>query len=99
EGESLEHLVIRSDDGVSAATYATLPAVIEALEHAGAAHAYAEDSQRHLAPPKGSELMAEQDGRFELAFGGTATQATAALRTALREAGTFLDTTIVDSTT
>jgi hypothetical protein len=99
EGESLEHLVIRSDEGVTPAAYATLPAVVEALQHAGAAHSYAEDSQRHLAPPKGSELMAEQDGRFEVAFGGTASQATAALRVALREAGTFLDPTIVDTAT
>jgi hypothetical protein len=38
EGESLEHLVIRSNGGISAKDY-------------GAQHSYAEDSQRHVAPP------------------------------------------------
>jgi hypothetical protein len=99
EGESLEHLVIRSNEGISAADYASSPEVTEALEDAGAPHTYAEDSQRHLAPPKSSQLMAEQHGRFDTAFGGSAAQMTAALRMALREEGTFLDETIVNLTT
>jgi hypothetical protein len=99
EGESLEHLVIRSNLGISAAGYATLPEVTQALEESGAAHTYAEDSQRHLAPPKTSQLMAEQAGCFETAFGGTPAQMTDALRVALREEGTFLDEQIVDLTT
>jgi len=99
EGESLENLVIRSNLGVSAADYVLRPEVLQALEQAGAAHKYAEDSQRHLAPPKGSEQMAEQDSCFEAAFGGTPPQATAALRVALREEGTFLDPMIVDTAT
>ena len=99
EGESLEHLAIRSNLDVSAEDYPTRPEVEQALEDAGAAHAYAEDSQRHLAPPKASEQMAEQDGRLEAAFGGTAASMTAALRTALREEGTFLDEEIVDLAT
>jgi peptidoglycan hydrolase-like protein with peptidoglycan-binding domain len=81
EGESLEHLVIRSDLGVSAADYA------------------AEDSQRHLAPPKGSEQMAEQAGLLDAAFGGSPAAMTAALRTALREEGTFLDPMVVNVAT
>lgn len=99
EGESLENLVIRSNLGVSAADYVRRPEVTQALATAGAPHAYAEDSQRHLAPPKGSQQMAEQDSRFEAAFGGTPAQATAALRVALREEGTFLDPMIVDTIT
>ena len=91
EGESLEHLAIRSNGGISAGDYAQLPAVTDALTESGAAHGYAEDSQRHLAPPKGSQLMAEQDGRFDAAFGGSLAQMTTALRMALREEGTFLD--------
>ena len=99
EGESLENLVIRSNLGVSAADYAQQPEVTQALAQAGAPHTYAEDSQRHLAPPKGSQQMAEQDSRFDTAFGGTPAQATAALRVALREEGTFLDPMIVDTAT
>ena len=99
EGESLEHLVIRSDLGTTAAAYASRPDVVAALAKAGAAHSYAEDSQRHLAPPKSSELMAEQDGKLDTAFGGTPAAMTAALRVALREEGTFLDKQIVDVAT
>jgi hypothetical protein len=99
EGESLENLVIRSNLGISAADYVQQPEVTQALADAGAPHSYAEDSQRHLAPPKSSQQMAEQDGRFDAAFGGTPAQATAALRMALREEGTFLDPAIVDVTT
>ena len=99
EGESLENLVIRSNLGVSAADYAQRPEVTQALAEAGALHTYTEDSQRHVAPPKASEQMAEQDSHFDAAFGGTPAQATAALRVALREEGTFLDPMIVDTTT
>jgi hypothetical protein len=99
EGESLEHLVVRSNLGVSAADYAARPEVVAALAEAGAPHAYAEDSQRHLSPPKASELMAEQEGRLDAAFGGTPAAMTSALRVALREEGTFLDEQVVDITT
>jgi hypothetical protein len=99
EGESLENLVIRSNLGISAADYVQRPEIVKALADAGAPHTYAEDSQRHLAPPKSSQQMAEQDGRFDAAFGATPAQATAALRVALREEGTFLDPAIVDVAT
>jgi hypothetical protein len=99
EGESLEHLVIRSDGGVTAKDYADSPAVKQALADSNAKHAYAQDSQRHLAAPKGSMQMAEFDGLFDQAMGGTAAQMTAALRTALREEGTFLDPKIIDTAT
>lgn len=99
EGESLEHLVIRSNLGVTSADYAASNEVKAALAEAGAAHAYAADSQRHLAAPKGSQQMAEQDSRFDAAFGGTPAQMTTALRLALREEGTFLDPAIVDPAT
>jgi hypothetical protein len=99
EGESLEHLVIRSNLGVTTAAYVQLPHVKQALADAGAPHSYAEDAQRHLAPPKASQQMAEQHGRFDAAFGGTPAQATSALRVALREEGTFLDPLIVDIAT
>jgi len=99
EGESLEHLVIRSDLGVNAADYAISAPVKNALAEIKAPYAYAADSQRHVAPPKGSQLMAEQHGRFEGAFGANSTNMNTALRLALREEGTFLDATIIDPAT
>ena len=99
EGESLEHLVIRSDVGLSARIYATSADVTNALAEFGAEYAYAEDSQRHVAAPKGSAQMAEQDSRFDAAFGGAAADMNTALRLALREEGTFLDPTIVNPST
>jgi len=95
EGESLEHLVIRSSLGISAADYAASEKVNEARRLANSSE-YFEDSQRHLAPPKTSQLMAEQHGCFDGAFGGTPEGMNAALRAALREEGTFLDKKIVD---
>jgi hypothetical protein len=99
EGESLEHLVVRSNFDTSASDYAVSPEVVDALNEAGVLHTYAEDAQRHLAPPKTSQVMAEQHSRFEDAFGGNLAQITAALRVALREEGTFLDENIIDLVT
>jgi hypothetical protein len=99
EGESLEKLAIRSNLGISPGDYANLPAVQQALTDAGAAHVYAADSQRHLAPPKASQQAVEQDGRLDPAFGGTPADVSAALHVSLREEGTFLDPTIVDVAT
>ena len=97
EGESLEHLIIRSNGGITAKDYASSQPVVDAL--AGELYTYAEDSQRHVAPPKGSMQMAEFDGKFDTQMRGTGAQVTSALRTALREEGTFLDLTIVDTAT
>jgi hypothetical protein len=97
EGESLEDLVIRSNGGTTPADYATSPAVVAALAASTLKHEYREDSQRHLAPPKTSQLMAELHGRFDAAFGDAAPGDTdAALRIALREEGSFLDHEVVD---
>ena len=57
EGESLEHLIIRSNGGITAKDYASSQPVVDAL--AGELYTYAEDSQRHVAPPKGFDA----DGR------------------------------------
>ena len=56
------------------------------------------DSQRHVAPPKTSQFEAELHGMLDAAMGPGATPATvqAALGVSLREAGSFLDTTIAD---
>ncbi len=55
------------------------------------------DSQRHIAPPKSSQLEAELHGMFDAAI-GTASEAAVrtALGVALRESGTFLDPTVAD---
>ncbi len=98
EGESLEHLVMRSNVDVTAAKYASSSEVKADLKKAGALHSYAADSQRHLAPPKASQQMAEQDGMFDGGFGQQG-DPTTALRVALREEGTFLEQTIVDAAT
>lgn len=58
------------------------------------------DSQRHLAPPKVAQLTAELHGMFDAAFGGgSPAQVRTALAASLREAGTFLDTTVADLAT
>jgi hypothetical protein len=57
-------------------------------------------SERHLAPPKVGQLTAELHGLFDAAFGGgSPEQVRTALATALREAGSFLDTTVADLST
>jgi hypothetical protein len=58
------------------------------------------DSQRHLLPPKATQLECEQFGAFDDAFGpgGGAGDVKAALAASLRESGTLFDTTIADLT-
>ena len=99
EGESLEHLVIRSNQGISAEDYATSGPVVAALTEMGAPHEYSGISSRHVAPPKGSQQQAEEHGMFDAAFGSTPALMTEQLRVALKEDGTFLDEAIVDTTT
>ncbi|HVF58333.1 MAG TPA: hypothetical protein VNJ70_00745 [Thermoanaerobaculia bacterium] len=105
EGESLQRLVVRSgvdgpvEEGGLEATIVPpdvyVPATIAA--HPTVDLAWGEDSQRHLAPPKTSQLEAELHGRFDAAIGsGSAAAVRAALAVALREAGTFFDTTVAD---
>lgn len=96
EGESLEHLVIRSDVGLTPAQYVAQPSIQAALAAGAVEHRYLEDSQRHLAAPKTSQMMSEQLGAMDKAFGGTEADIAAALKVALREEGTFLDTAVVD---
>ncbi len=74
EGESLERMVIRSNFNQTSAEY------LQQAPYAGnvpteTGFAYAELSERHVLPPKTSQLMAEQHGMFESAFGPGATPA------------------------
>ena len=96
EGESLRVLVIRSgviQDPDTLALTVNEPTTYAAA--AGAAIAdigYVATSERHLAPPKISQMQAELHGMFDLAIGATAqTSHTRMLGWALRENGTFQD--------
>jgi hypothetical protein len=108
EGESLERLVIRSDYDRTATAYAVDPVVNALLEAvrdrleiegpARAGYVYREFNDRHVAPPKISQLEAETHGRFDDYIGPGADHAKG-YRLALREAGTFLSKTIVNLST
>ena len=96
EGESLEHLVIRSNFDKSAEEYSNQDYVLEALSETE--HTYSSKTNRHVTPPKTSQLMAEQLGMFESAFGPTWDTNTS-FKIALREEGTFMDPKVVDMAT
>lgn len=96
EGESLRVLVIRS--GVIQDPDTLALSISEPAEYTAAASSrfgdlgYAETSERHLAPPKISQIQAEQHGMFDLAIGDTSPAThTQMLGWALRENGTFQD--------
>ena len=78
EGESIAHVVIRSDHAQSAAAFA-------------AATGYEADADRHLAPAKSSLQDAELPGRFDDAIGGVPAAVDAAYAIALRESGRLED--------
>ena len=85
EGESLRVLVVRSDvqqDPVTLELQVTPPA---------------DDNERHIAPPKVTQMTAELHGMFDLAIGATAAaRHKKMLGWALRENGSFSDTTRAD---
>ncbi len=93
EGESLERMVIRSNFKQTSAEY-LLEAPYAGNVPTETGFAYAETSERHLVPPKTSQLMAEQHGAFEHAFGpGTTPDEIAQAYHTIsdREAGTLYD--------
>ena len=104
EGESLLRMVIRS--GVTQAPADLAITITPPDEYATAVKtawpelglAWRADSQRHIAPPKTSQFRAELHGAFDEAMGAAApaNAVAAALGVALREAGSFLDTTVAD---
>ena len=96
EGESLRVLVIRSgvtQDKDSLAITVTDPDAYAAA--VGAAHPdYLATSQRHLAPPKTTQMTAELHGMFDTGIGAAASEKADAdkmLAWALVEDGSFLD--------
>ncbi|MEO8122605.1 MAG: hypothetical protein ABI633_00995 [Burkholderiales bacterium] len=96
EGESLRVLVIRSGVVQNPDTLALT--VSNPVAYAATATAAIDDigyrgtSERHLAPPKISQMQAELHGMFDLAIGATSESShTQMLGWALRENGTFQD--------
>ncbi|MDH5675365.1 MAG: hypothetical protein OEZ06_24805 [Myxococcales bacterium] len=89
EGEWLENLVIRSDRDMKVAEYIVAPQV--------AASGYLEFSQRHCAPPKVPQALAEAHGAFDPQW-ASEDQGTHydSYLLALKEAGTFQDQEIFD---
>jgi hypothetical protein len=74
EGESLERMVIRSNFAQSCSAYlADAPYAGNVPTDSG--FAYAATNERHVVPPKTSQLLAEQHGAFETAIGAAATPA------------------------
>lgn len=96
EGESLRVLVIRS--GVIQDPVTLAITIVEPVAYAATASAaiadigYAGTSERHLAPPKISQMQAELHGMFDLAIGAVGeADHTRMLGWILRENGTFQD--------
>jgi hypothetical protein len=110
EGESVHRLVIRSGvqtDNLDVSTPVTSvdPATYAATLAAATPRQFAvfrADSQRHLAPPKTSQLEAELHAQFDDAIGVTGAGSIPAYRAAFararREEGTLADRVILDAT-
>lgn len=100
EGESVEHMVIRSNYNQSAADYVAraLAAINNPDFH------YTEVNERHIAPPKTSQQMAELHGKFDEFIGYDAATDTKkdyerGYKLGLKETGTFLDKQVYDPKT
>ncbi len=97
EGESVRVLVVRSGVTQDPDTLAiTVTPPHEYVEALGPLE-YFEQSERHLAPPKTSQVQAELHGMFDEAIGSTnPTDHQKLLGIALLENGSFLDLDIAD---
>ena len=93
EGESLERMVIRSNYNLDPKAYLeSKPFSDEIKSAASKDFEYVARNERHLVPPKSSQLQCEHHGLFDTAFaGGTPEAIKAAYETAAREAGTLFD--------
>ena len=93
EGESLERLVIRSNTAIDPKAYLNTPDFASATQGPlSADFAYVPTCDRHVVPPKSSQLQCEQHGLFDAAFGShDPKQVKAAYEVAGREAGTLFD--------
>ncbi|MFT3798821.1 hypothetical protein [Microbacterium sp.] len=97
EGESLRVVVVRSGVTQDADTLevTTQSPAEYAAAVAATAPLYAQNAQRHVAPPKTSQNQAELHGVFDAGIDeGTADARTRMLAWALRESGTFFDQSV-----
>ncbi|MEP6569923.1 MAG: hypothetical protein ABJC10_09130 [Acidobacteriota bacterium] len=102
DGESVERMVIRSNYDQTAADYIQLPQVKDAIKEKE--YQYHEANERHVAPPKTSQQLAELHGKFDEFVGYDAPSTTKkdydkGYKLALKESGTFLDTEVYDPKT
>jgi hypothetical protein len=95
EGESVERMVIRSNYHQTASEYVNDATVIEATQ--GKPYTYLDHNERHVVPPKTSQLMAETHGMFDPFFAPGLYQS--GYNIAVKEEGTLADSAIVDTTT
>ena len=98
-GESVERMVIRSNYDKKVEDYIAQPAVTSALT--GKDYTYHKENERHIAPPKTSQQMAELHSKFDDFIGFDAATSTKkdydkGYKLALKEEGTFLDTEVYD---
>ncbi|HEX7530661.1 MAG TPA: hypothetical protein VF333_05905, partial [Pyrinomonadaceae bacterium] len=101
-GESVERMVIRSNYDKKVEDYIALPEVTKAL--IGKDYKYQKENERHIAPPKTSQQMAELHSKFDDFIGfdpGTNTKKDydKGYKLALKEEGTLLDTEVYDPQT
>jgi hypothetical protein len=101
EGESLRVLVVRSGVSQDPETLeiTTRTPAEYAADVAATAPLYAERAQRHIAPPKTSQVQAELHSVFDEGIdAGTADARRRMLAWALRENGTFFDQSVPNAT-
>lgn len=91
EGESLMRMVIRSTLGVLPSDYVAQGRITGLDGHTTAELAYLDLNERHIAPPIGSQQLAELHGRFDPAIGGAnPAQIAEQFAVASRESGSFM---------
>ena len=97
EGESLERMVIRSNFDQTGQEYVKSPKV-KAITDSDSSLQYKEGNERHVVPPKTSQLTAETHGEFDKFIKPDGDYKTG-YNLALKEKGTLFDDWIVDTAT
>lgn len=91
EGESVERMVIRSDFDASAKAFNTQAGTPFDQAKDTAAFDYTVVNERHVVPPKASQLLAETHGMLDAALGGGPGAIAKMYEISTREAGTLYD--------
>jgi hypothetical protein len=91
EGESIERLVIRSDFDMDTATFNSKAGTPFDQTKNTAAFDYTAVNERHVVPPKASQLLAETHSMLDAAFGGGPDAIAKMYEISTREAGTLFD--------